>query len=145
MPRQKLVVDELLVVIDRLRDERQAHLDAVSRIDAAFVELGVTTGAGHGRRGRRPGRPRGAVAAARPSQRAGRGARRSYAVSGTQSILNFVQRGGAKGVTTGEIVKHWASEKRRGSAYNELGKLVKGGKVKKAPLGGRLGSQYTLR
>jgi hypothetical protein len=89
--------------------------------------------------------------AARPALRtprvkpAGRQRRRRYDVSGGEYILGLVRRAGERGVTTADVVAHWAAGNRRGSAYNEVGKLVQARKLKKTPLGGgKKGSRYTV-
>jgi hypothetical protein len=68
--------------------------------------------------------------------------RRSFAVSGEQSILNFVK---SRSNPVGrEIQKHWASEGRAGAAANLISKLVKGKRLKRTPLKDERGSRYSL-
>jgi hypothetical protein len=63
-------------------------------------------------------------------------------VSGEQSILTFVKsKTNPKGQ---EIESHWKNEGRKGRAANDLSKLVKEKKLKRAPLKGERGSRYTL-
>lgn len=133
----KETISELQALVRRLQAERQQHLDAIARIDAAFEELGLTP-AERPRRGRKPGRKPGKVG--RPAGRSGR--RRRYAISGTKSILAYVGRHGAKGASGGEIARHWIAEGRAGSSYNILGSLVKAGKLKKKTVKGVRGSMY---
>jgi hypothetical protein len=68
--------------------------------------------------------------------------RRRFAVSGEQSILNFVK---SKSNPIGkDIQKHWASEGRAGAAANLISKLVKAKRLKRSPLNGERGSRYSL-
>jgi len=68
--------------------------------------------------------------------------RRKFAVSGEQSILNFVK---AKSNPIGsEIEKHWTSEGRAVTAANLISKLVKEKKLKRTPLKEGRGSRYSL-
>ena len=68
--------------------------------------------------------------------------RRKFAVSGEQSILDFVR---SKSNPMGrEIEKQWSSEGRAGAAANLLSKLVKEKKLKRTPLKDERGSRYSL-
>ena len=68
--------------------------------------------------------------------------RRKFAVSGEQSILNFVK---SKSNPIGkDIQKHWAREGRAGAAANLISKLVKAKRLKRTPLNGERGSRYSL-
>lgn len=113
--------------IERERKKRTADLEqSATIILKQLAELGhtsvnskVATGAGKHRR-----------------------TRRSFAVSGEQSILNFVK---AKSNPVGkEIQKQWASEGRAGAAANLISKLVKEKRLKRVPLKGERGSRYSL-
>ncbi|MGA2440238.1 MAG: hypothetical protein ABSH08_04735 [Tepidisphaeraceae bacterium] len=69
-------------------------------------------------------------------------ARRQFAVSGEQLILNFVK---SKSNPIGrDIEKHWASEGRAGTAANLISKLVKERRLKRTPLKDERGSRYSL-
>ncbi len=68
--------------------------------------------------------------------------RRKFAVSGEQSILNFVK--GKSNPIGKEIEKHWASEGRAGTAANLISKLVKEKRLKRMPLKEGRGSRYSL-
>jgi len=68
--------------------------------------------------------------------------RRKFAVSGEQSILDFVK---SKSNPMGrEIEKQWSSEGRARTAANLLSKLVKEKKLKRTPLKDERGSRYSL-
>jgi hypothetical protein len=68
--------------------------------------------------------------------------RRKFAVSGEQTILNFVKN---KSNPIGkEIEKHWTSEGRGGTAANLISKLVKAKRLKRTPLKDEQGSRYSL-
>jgi hypothetical protein len=70
------------------------------------------------------------------------GKRQKFAISGDQSILNFVRRKGNP--TTAEIQAHWKSEGRGASADNSLSKLFREKKLKREPNKQGRGSRYTL-
>jgi hypothetical protein len=72
----------------------------------------------------------------------GKRTRRKFAISGEQSILNFVK---SKSNPIGkEIQKHWESEGRAGAAANLISKLVKDKRLKRMPLKGERGSRYSV-
>lgn len=133
--------------IQQLMSERQQHADALSRIDQTLERIGSLLHPGQmpRRRGRPPknaifgrapvGRP--------PGRPAGRRKRRTFAISGNESIINFVRE--HKNPSTKEIKEHWMSEDRGGKVDNALTKLVKEKKLKRTPLGeGIRGSRYSL-
>lgn len=131
---------QLADLIAKLQNERQEHVDAIAKIDAAFARFGITPSAP-----KRRGRPRKTAAAAAPAappKRRKRRTRRKFAVSGLDSVFGFVKSAGKKGATTSEIVGHWKSEGRSGNGYTALGQLVKEKKLKKQPLKGGRGSRY---
>ncbi len=133
------IVSSMRSYRDSLMQQQGELEQQISAIDGVLSAMGMRPGPA----GRSIGRP--ARAAARPSLTGGpRRRRRRYEVSGAESLLGFVRQAGARGVTTGDLVRHWASENRRGSAYNEIGKLVQARKLKKEPLGDQRGSRYTL-
>ena len=127
--------------IQSLLRERQAHADAVSKIDQTLQRISDVLEPGRGavRTGVRLARARAAFA--KPSMRV-KARRSKYALSGQQSILNFVQKKGSP--TTREIKRHWLSEGRKGRPDNSLSLMVKAGKLERQPLDGKLGSRYVL-
>lgn len=137
-------IGQLQTLVRKLSSERQQHLDALAKIDDAFNDLGISPPTGK-RRGRPP-KSAGAVRR-RPGRRVKRGRpgrpkRRSYAMSGTQSILSFVKKAGAKGATGGDIADRWKKEGRKGSSYNILNAMLKKGLVRRKKLKGERGSTY---
>ncbi len=141
----KSTVQELVGLLSRLQSERKTHIDAITRIDEAFAQLGIASAATAPRRGpgRPPKNPLAVVAAGRASAK-GRRKRRRFNVPGWQMILNVVKAGGREGATSAEIVKRWRSEQRSGDPYTQMGELVKQKKLKRQPLPDKLGSRYVL-
>jgi hypothetical protein len=74
-----------------------------------------------------------------PKARARRG---DYPATAEQSIVAFVKQNDS--ATTQEIRKHWTSEGRPGVPDYVVSRMVKAGKLKRTPLGGKLGSRYSL-
>ncbi len=71
-----------------------------------------------------------------------RAVRKTYPITAEESILAFVkERGGA---TTQEIRKFWTGEGRPGVPDYVVSRMVAGRKLMRMPLGGKLGSRYTL-
>jgi hypothetical protein len=132
--------------VQKLVEEKQQHLEALSRIEQTLEQIGGLLGQNGQRRGRKPGRPAAhpvfePTASAAPAQRKRR--RRRFAVSGNDLILNFVRE--RRKPTTREIAELWKSEDRAGKVDNTLSQLVKAGRLKRAPLGGgERGSRYSL-
>jgi hypothetical protein len=138
--------DGLKAHIDKLLSERKIHADALAKVDATLSQinslLNVPTPK---RRGRPPGKTNAvaAVAAvAAPSGKPGRRKRRRFAVSGNESIINFVKE--HRNPTTKEIKGHWDSENRGGKVDNALSKLVKDGALSRSPIPGERGSRYSI-
>jgi hypothetical protein len=135
--KQKAVTSLLrtLKQIERERKKRTADLE-----DSAKVIIKHLTDLGHisinsGTASRKKG-----IAVKRAGKR--KQVRRKFAVSGEQSILDFVK---SKSNPIGkEIQKHWASEGRAGAAANLISKLVKAKKLKRTRLKGERGSRYSL-
>jgi hypothetical protein len=124
--------------IQQLLEERQLHAAAVETIDKLLGEIGAVLGSGV-KRG--PGRPK-ATASTLGAKKKKRH-RRTFAVSGEQSILDFIKTN--KNPTSQDIEKHWKSEGRSYVAANLLSKLVKEKRLKRTPLGkGIRGSRYSL-
>jgi len=68
--------------------------------------------------------------------------RRTFAVSGDELVLAFVKA--KKSPTTKQINSHWKSRGRAYTADNTLTKLVKEKKLKRTPVVGGRGSQYSV-
>ena len=126
--------------IQSLLDKRQEHTAAVAAIDETLARVSSVL--------KEIGSNRKIVASSsKPStvvKTSGKGkkVRRKFAVSGEQSILNFVK---SKSNPVGkEIQKHWASEGRAGAAANLISKLVKAKRLKRTPLKDERGSHYSL-
>ena len=137
-------IGQLQTLIRKLSNERQQHLDALAKIEEVFSDLGISPPTGK-RRGRPP-KSSGAVRR-KPGRRVkrgrpGRGKRNRYAVSGTQSILAFVKKAGAKGATGADIAGLWKKEGRAGSSYNIINAMLKKGMLKRKKLKGERGSAY---
>ena len=138
---------ELQNMVSKLQAERQAHLDAIAEIDAAFVELGLSVPESRSRRRkpggakrRKPGPKVGAKRGGRKKKVARKTAKKKatkkkvrkgkgktgtrYAVSGTKMVTDLVAKAGSKGIAGGAINKKWVGQGRAGSAYNILGQLV---------------------
>ena len=124
-------LEELKSLIAKLQADREAHVEAIARIDEAFGTLGIQLPAKKGPR------PRGT-----PTKAVTRRRRRKFKTTGNESILSFVKAAGPKGVTGGQIVQHWKAEGRGVGCYNLLGKLIKEKKIKKQKLKGEKGSLY---
>jgi len=124
--------------IDKERKERTADLE-----ESAKMILKHLADLGHGGIGAKAaGKKAKMIAAIENQGRKRKRVRRKFAVSGEQSILNFVK---SKSNPVGnEIQKHWASEGRAGAAANLISKLVKAKKLKRTPLKGERGSRYSL-
>jgi len=139
MPKGTDPTRRLASLVSELREEREAHVSALARIDAVFEQLGIAPTAP-----KRLGRPPRAAAVVPLASPGGRRRPRKFKMTGNESILAFVRNAGKKGATTGEIVRHWKSEGRSGDGYTALGELVKAKKLKREPLKGQRGSRYML-
>jgi hypothetical protein len=151
---------ELLKLIKKLQDERASHVKAIEAIDQTFSELGIgaepaAPAAPAKRRGRPVGSGKKAKAAKKPAAAAaaaakqttkkkpGKRTRQTFAVSGDESVLAFVQAN--PDCTTAQVNDHWTTEGRAGKADNALGKLVKDGKVARKNIKGQRGSTYKAK
>lgn len=136
--------------IQGLLQERKEHAESLARIDQTLEQVGAALGQTLNLQPRRkPGRPKGSgklrqahfpIAAAPTIKR--RGKRNTYAVTGEQSVLGFIQKKGSP--TTREIKQHWVSEGRRGLADNLLTLMVKAGKLRRQRLNGVRGSMFSI-
>ena len=139
----KTAINDLQTLIRKLPDQRQAHLEAIDDIDAAFGSLGIKPP-------KRRGRPRGAMKktakkktgktkAAKKVRR-----RKKFKTTANELVLAVIKKAGAKGATGAEISKAWRSAGRPGDAYNALNELGKAKKIKRKPLKGKRGSLYVI-
>jgi hypothetical protein len=141
--------------IQRLVAQRAEHAEAIKQIDSTLARVGVALGANGRPHTTAPTHkaapptmkapaPKAKPAAPKAKPAAPKGVRvpQKFAVSGEQSILNFVK---TKSNPIGrEIEAYWKNEGRKGRAANDLSKLVKLKKLKRTPLKGELGSRYSL-
>ena len=138
----KTRIDELQSLVARLQADRNAHLDAVAHIDAAFDALGITIPKTK-KRGRK-GKKTVAVKRFAKKQTAKRAKRRKFKVTANDLVLATIKKAGAKGATGARIGKVWKSAGRTGDAYNTLGALAKEKKVKRVKIKGAKGSVYRI-
>ena len=131
---------ELERLVQQLKADRQAHVDAVAKIDATFEQFGITPKP-RKRRGRPPGSGKGA--AKKAAKKTGRRKRGRFSQSGDDSVLAFVKGKGS--VTSKEINEHWTKEGRAGRADNAITKLIKAKKLKRQNIKGARGSRYTAK
>jgi len=118
--------------IKRLLDERQQLTSRIAAIDATLVRVaGVLSPNG------RPAKPvNGPKAPAPAPAKAAVGGkkkriRRTFAISGEQSVLNFVKKNTSP---VGRAIEaQWKTEGRAGTAANVLSKLTKEKKLKRIP------------
>jgi hypothetical protein len=125
---------QLADLIANLKTERQVCLEELANIDKTLDSLGNLSG------GKRLGRPKGSSNKATKKNRP----RKKFKTTGLESILGLVKAGGAKGVTSKQIVQHWNKEGRSGGCFGLLGQLVKGKKLKKSKIPGKKGSVYVV-
>lgn len=119
--------------IETLRAERERHSQEIEKIDATLEQIKAALGMKIA--GRTP-------MAAAPSKTGRSRRRRTFAVNGLQSVLNFVKEN--KNATTATINANWKSEGRAGRADVTLGKLVAEKKLKRVKLKGERGSRYVV-
>jgi hypothetical protein len=139
--------------IQGLLHERKQHAEALARIDQTLERVSAALGQTLNlQQRRRPGRPKGSgklqqvhfpiAAPSAPATIKRRGKRNTYAVTGEQSVLGFIQKKGSP--TTRDIKQHWVGEGRRGSADNLLTLMVKAGKLRRQRLNGVRGSMFSI-
>ena len=138
----KTRIDELQSLVARLQTDRNAHVDAIAQIDAAFDALGITLPKAK-KRGR--GRKK-AVAVKRFAKKktAKRTKRRKFRLTANELVLATIKKSGTKGATGAQISKAWKAAGRTGDAYNTLGALAKEKKIKREKIKGAKGSVYRL-
>ena len=139
-----LTASQLPQRIQELLEDRQQHADAVAHIDQLLANVGAVLGNGAviTPNGKKPvAAPAATMAPAVKGKKRRRG-RGNFALSAEDSILMFVKQ--KKNPTTAEVNQHVKDEGRASTADNTLSIMVKKKKLKRTPLGGRLGSRYTV-
>ena len=141
------MAQDITVVADRIQklvSERREHSEAIARIDQVLRQIGDVLGG----TSRGPGRPPTSTFSWAPHmsssapKRRGRRGRRSYSLTATDLITNFVRDRGSP--TTQDIKQLWNSEGRKGTADNVLSLLVRTGKLRRKPVEEGRGSRYVL-
>jgi hypothetical protein len=120
--------------IQSLLADRQQHATAIATIDHILERVGAVLG--KSKKTRQPWKPTSIVT--KPAKRH----RRTFVVSGDELVLAFVKA--KKNPTTKQINQHWKSRGRGNTADNTLTKLVKEKKLKRIPIVGGRGSQYSV-
>ena len=133
--------------IQELLEQKQKHSEALNRINEMLSRIGSMLGGGNGSSVRRgPGRPPASASTAAPGATPGPRRRRrkrgKFAMSGEDSIINFIRD--HRNPSTSEITAHWRSEGRGGKADNALSKLVKLRRLKRQAIPGERGSKYVI-
>ena len=139
--------------VQQLLEEKQKHMEVIGRIDEMLSRIGSLLGGNNGSTParRRPGRPpasasavSSAAAATAPGPRTGRRRRKRgrFAMSGEESILQFVRQN--RNPATADITAHWRGEGRGGKADNALSRLVKARQLKRQQIPGERGSRYLI-
>lgn len=134
---------ELSSLIDRLKRDRQQHVDAIAEIDSIFQQYGISAEGAPSVGKRRPGRPPGSGSRTKPGRRGRKRTRGKFATSGNDSVLSFVKAAGKKGVSSADVAKHWSSEGRAGGPFVALRNLETKGEIKRSSVPGQRGSRYT--
>lgn len=146
--------NDIAKMIQGLRAEQAQLQSRLTEIDAFFAKIGIAGSAGAGASGgavgkKRVGRPPKSAAAKAAPKAAGkpgrkkRGRRGSFAVSGDESVYQFIKNNGP--VTAAQVNQHWQAEGRGGKADNSLSKLVKDGRLSRKNIEGARGSNYTAK
>ena len=163
---------QLVSIVERLKEDRQKHLDAVAEINAAFEEHGISDEQPLRRRRRKSGRPSGVgkkKGKKRATKRARKGTRKKaskkvikkkgkrreikkatskkagrkkFKVTGEQSVIDFLNQKGS--ATTAEINANWKRQQRGGIVGNILTKFVKIGTLRREQVEGERGSRYRV-
>ena len=131
---------ELERLVQQLKSDRQAHVDAIAQIDATFEQFGIAA-TPRKRRGRPPGSGKGTAKKTTTKKR--RRKRGRFSQSGDESVVNFVKGKGT--ATSKEINQHWTKQGRAGRADNAITKLIKEKKLKRQNIKGARGSRYTAK
>jgi hypothetical protein len=147
MAKQASMITQIQKLLQELRDERAAHVAAVEEIDTTLSTLGIEQ-APKARRGRPKGSTKKGAqkkgSKKKVAKKAPRRKRRSFEVTGEQSVLRFV--GKAKNPPNAkEINGHWSKEGRGGKADSTIGKLVKAGQLVRVEVEGERGARYKAK
>jgi hypothetical protein len=147
MAKQASMITQIQKLLQQLRDERAAHVAAVEEIDTTLGTLGIEE-APKARRGRPKGSTKKGAqkqgSKKKVAKKAPRRKRRSFEVTGEQSVLGFV--GQAKTPPNAkEINSHWSREGRGGKADSTIGKLVKAGQLVRVEVDGERGARYKVK
>ncbi len=143
MPTNPLAIGE---TVQKLLSDRQRHADALAAIDATLARISTALNIRNASAPQPAKEPISAAPAAKAASTGNkpmRRKRRKFAVSGNDSVLQFVGSRGAAGATTKQIQANWKSQGRGGKADNSLTQLVKDGRLKRTPLKDQPGSRYT--
>jgi hypothetical protein len=135
--------------VQELLEQKAKHTEALNRINETLSRIGSMLG-GNGRSAPRrcPGRPPASATAATGEEAPAGGRRRrrrkrgKFAISGEQSIIDFVRE--HRNPATSAITAHWRSEGRGGKADNALSRLVKLRRLKRQAIPGERGSRYLI-
>ncbi len=134
----KTRIDELQSLDKKLQADRNAHLDAITQIDAAFDALGIAVPKAK-KRGRGSKK---AVAVQRLAKKKTK--RKKFRVTANELVLATIRKASAKGATGVQISKAWRAAGRPGDAYNALSTLAKEKKIKREKIKGAQGSVYRV-
>lgn len=152
-PTKGSTASQITSLINQLRAEHQAHLEAIAEITRTFSAYGIAFDGGKGK-----ARAAGKTATSAKAGKAAKGGRKAksatkkegaktggrgkFPVTGDQVVLDFVKANGS--VSTEEIRKHWEAIGRKGKADNNLTNLVKSNQLKRVKVEGKPGSRYEL-
>lgn len=127
-------INDLGSIIEKMKSDRQAHLDAICSLDDIAAKYGVRLVSDDQ-----------TVFNKRGQKKSGqKRSRRRFEVSGPNMIKALI--GSARTpMTSAQINQEWSKEGRAGRPDNILTKLVKEGIVRRDPAAnGQRGGQYTL-
>lgn len=128
----------------KLREDLDAQIAALTAVAGQFAPAAAEAPVKPVRRKRRKaGMVAKAVAspvAAEPAAKT-RTVRKTYAVTADEFVLGLLK---GKTLTTRQLGEAWKNAGRGGPVDAQLSRLVKLGKLNRKPLGGKLGSNYSL-
>ena len=134
----KTRIGELQSLVARLQTDRNAHVDAITEIDAAFDALGIAVP-----KTKKRGRKSKKTVAVKPLATK-KAKRKKYRLTANDFVLATIKKASAKGATGAQISKAWSVTGRPGDAYNALSTLAKEKKIKREKLKGAQGSVYRV-